>query len=473
MKRALGMFLVLWACLPGSLQASRNTADSVVRVVALNDQGLPVSQGLGVVISNAGHILTSAAMLTQSHRGVIKTGAGTLHIIQKVVGRDNFQDLALVQVDAEGLSGLAPAILGGLRSSEEVGLVDQGNPWVLQKARVTKTLPLSPRLVLLKVEPEGLASAPGTPLFNSRGELVGMLHAFGSAPGKASGLQFWLALDRQHSWLEKDFGLSLPDKGGNNPGQNFVSGCDDFLAGVVASLQQEWQVSLQKFTTALTVSENLPEAYYGRGVARYHLGDYDGAITDLTAATQRLPRYALAYLWLGKARDRRGNLGEAEKAYRQAVDTDPGMSAAWFDLGILSYRAGKLSQAEEYLKKAGDDFPLAAQRWWYLGVMAQSQQRWDEAVDDFNRAIQLDPALFQAYLEQGKILLSHLGKPKEALGFLEKAVSLQPQNGLAHYYLGLALLMSWNPAGAWEQYFALQELSPGLAASLAKTLEGN
>ena len=37
--------------------------------------------------------------------------------------------------------------------------------------------------------------------------------------------------------------------------------------------------------------------------------------------------------------------------------------------------------------------------------------------------------------------------------------------------MALAYLTSWNRAGAWEQYFALRDISPELAANLAKTLE--
>ena len=68
-------------------------------------------------------------------------------------------------------------------------------------------------------------------------------------------------------------------------------------------------------------------------------------------------------------------------------------------------------------------------------------------------------------------MLEDLGESKEAAVLLQEAVRLKPGQGLPRYYLALAYLSSWNRAGAWEQYFALRDISPELAANLAKTLE--
>ena len=54
---------------------------------------------------------------------------------------------------------------------------------------------------------------------------------------------------------------------------------------------------------------------------------------------------------------------------------------------------------------------------------------------------------------------------------LKEAVRLEPNNTAARYYLALANHLAWNFGGAWEQYFALQNLSPNLAVQLAAVLE--
>lgn len=56
---------------------------------------------------------------------------------------------------------------------------------------------------------------------------------------------------------------------------------------------------------------------------------------------------------------------------------------------------------------------------------------------------------------------------------MAKLVELQPRHSQARYLLALAHYMSWNSAGAWEQYAALREIEPERAARLARRLEKN
>jgi hypothetical protein len=215
----------------------------VVTVVALDDRGTPTCQGLGVVISQGGYILTSAAIFAQTPHGVVKTAAGSLHVIRDLVRRDDLQDLALVQVEADNFTVPPVRVAPRLASQEEVAAPETRPPGTLHKGRVAKTLPLSPRLVLVKLEPESLTGPPGTPLFNRRGELAGMLHTFAPDPAAAPGLLVWLAHSRTHTWREPELTAG--------PMPPPIRGCADFWAGVTASLRQEWPVSRDKFSAAL------------------------------------------------------------------------------------------------------------------------------------------------------------------------------------------------------------------------------
>ena len=181
--------------------------------------------------------------------------------------------------------------------------------------------------------------------------------------------------------------------------------------------------------------------------------------------------YALAFLWLGKARERQGKAAAAAGDYDQAAKLAPDLIEAWFHLGELAYKGGELGKAKECLEKAKNDPAQGAKSWWYLGNIALKENRTQEGVEAFNQAIKSDPGFFQAYLDGGRLLLEDLGQPTEAAVLLKEAVRLKPGQGLPRYYLALAYLTSWNRAGAWEQYFALRDISPDLATNLAKTLE--
>ncbi|HEY9072568.1 MAG TPA: tetratricopeptide repeat protein [Desulfobaccales bacterium] len=130
-----------------------------------------------------------------------------------------------------------------------------------------------------------------------------------------------------------------------------------------------------------------------------------------------------------------------------------------------------MAKAKDDLKRALVDSDLAAKCRWYLGNVALKQGRSQEALEAFKQAIKLDPGFSQAYLDGGRLLLEDMGQPEEAAAMLRQAVRLNPRNGLARYYLALAYALSWNRAGAWQQYFVLQNENPDLAARLAVTFE--
>jgi hypothetical protein len=56
-------------------------------------------QGMGIIVSREGGVLTSGSILADCRSGVVKTADGALHIIQKISRWDSLQDLALLQIE--------------------------------------------------------------------------------------------------------------------------------------------------------------------------------------------------------------------------------------------------------------------------------------------------------------------------------------------------------------------------------------
>jgi len=480
---------VLWGAEPDPAQA-------VVAVVSLDKKGKPRRQGLGVVVGKDGKVLTSASLLTPGGAIVVRTNKGAKYLVQEVLFQDALQDLAVVKVEADGLFRVEPGAVGRVRPGEVVRVgLQQEKGVVLKEAKVASVHPFSPRLTLVKLTPPLAEAEPGAPLFNSRGELVALVHAFAGGDGGGRGFQVILARDRQllprKAWANPakkasgegkspapsispgpDLRVSQAEGGAGEkqPENPEAAAYAAFWQGVRASLDLRWQEAQEKFTAALAVPGELPEASFGRGVARYHLEDYEGAVRDCLEASRALPNYALASLWLGKSWERLGNRAEARKAYQQAVSQAPDLKEAWFYLGVLDYQEGRLAQAQKCLERAGDGVEQAARRAFYLGAIARRQGRLEQAQAAFAEAVKRDVGFFPAYLEGGKTLLD-LGRPKKAAQLLTELIRRDPKLPVARYYLALAYLAAWNTKGAWEQYFVLQKLDPALASRLRPDLE--
>ncbi|MBM4284562.1 MAG: serine protease [Deltaproteobacteria bacterium] len=465
------LLLLLLLSLAAAPASAADLLASVVTVVSVDDQGEPRRQGLGVAVGPDGVVLTSAAILAHSRGGLIKTGGGAMHFLSRVVRWDSLQDLAQVQAEGVGLPPVSVARLLALNPPEKVRVaLRQGKALVLQEAQVTTVYPLSPRLVILHLAPAALAAEPGAPLFNAKGELVGMLHVLAGQGAPVEGLKFYLGLDP--SLIAPPRKTPAPEEPRleeilKYPPAGYHAA---FWDGVGASLEKKWQLAEERFSLVLQYARDLPEAWYGRGVARYHRQDFVGAARDLKEAARLSPRYGLAFLWLGRAWQGLGKEKEARQAYGEAVTLTPELAEAWFQLGLMAYQAGNLGEAALYLEKMKGKPPQDRERWWYLGNIYRALRRQEDALEAYRKATEADPRYVAAYLEGGRLLLD-LGRAPEAVTWLEKGVGLAPSLATLRYYLALAHLNTWNRARAWEEYFALQKLDPTLAASLAPLLE--
>ena len=70
-------------------------------------------------------------------------------------------------------------------------------------------------------------------------------------------------------------------------------------------------------------------AYYNRGVAKFNLEDYQGAIADYTKSLEINPQYASAFVNRGISRELVNDLEGACRDWRKAVDLGNERPAEW------------------------------------------------------------------------------------------------------------------------------------------------
>ena len=104
---------------------------------------------------------------------------------------------------------------------------------------------------------------------------------------------------------------------------------------------------------------------------------------------------------------------------------------------ISAYNAGKLDEAMELadqaIAKEKNDPKLYLAR----GYIFQYERSYQKAVDDFSRAIELDPNSVDALQRRGEEHFK-LAKFKESVADFERVVTLQPQRRPYHWQLGIS-----------------------------------
>jgi tetratricopeptide (TPR) repeat protein len=114
--------------------------------------------------------------------------------------------------------------------------------------------------------------------------------------------------------------------------------------------------------------------------------------------------------------------------------------------------AGAARNYQDYLAKKPDDAIVH----YDLGYVYSALNQPADAKGEYQRAIALDPKMAAAYLNLGLTTLS--SDPAAAVGILEKAAELAPQDARTKWLLGTALERSGKLPEAIEQYQAARKL---------------
>jgi len=78
-----------------------------------------------------------------------------------------------------------------------------------------------------------------------------------------------------------------------------------------------------------------------------------------------------------------------------------------------------------------------ANEWFEMGRQASIDNRLDNALDAYNKAIDLDPKVAKTYINRGRTYY-YLGNYNQAIANYDKAIELNAEFALAYYYRGLA-----------------------------------
>ena len=166
-------------------------------------------------------------------------------------------------------------------------------------------------------------------------------------------------------------------------------------------------------------------------VATWHLSrrEFEEAEALLAKAIAANPKYPYAHFFLGILRGLQERHGDAAASFLRTVELDPHNRQATHNLGVAYFKGGRAREAALTLRLAIELLDDAESRH-VLGQALATMGKFDEAVREIRKSVELDAKRADAHGDLGKILL-HLGRNAEAESSLERALELDPNHSEA------------------------------------------
>lgn len=214
----------------------------------------------------------------------------------------------------------------------------------------------------------------------------------------------------------------------------------DALAAAYAARQNK------DFAGAAEIYRGLPTAYPGKKHAVVRAaeglklcGHWSEAVSLLLTALERHP---ISPMYLTNLAEAYAGIGESAKAaecLRRCLENNPGQPPLlWKRLGDLYAHAGSLADAVESYGQLLEREPLSVDGVLRRGDAFLALERIDDALVDYRRAEAIQPNNAEVLSKIGAVTLEY-GGPREAAGYLQRALAADPRSPSTYANLSLAL----------------------------------
>jgi len=496
----------------------KESYQAVVSIVAYDSNKKEISQGKGVIISSDGLVLTNYHLICLAHSAKVhlavgKIGkkvewkdvfapgyerAGTEKMktkkpkgkwvnVEGVVGVDKNLDFVVLKIGKKGYTALQ------LAASDKFEIGDKAYIIVgeesIAEGIITRLKNLIGTKIIAQINIPFSPEMSGSPLFNSKGEVIGIasyitdnskliLPASYALPlikkekgiplSKAAREDYFLTSEGlylkgiAYSIMENyTTALSfLEESLKKNPNNSFTYS----EAGFLYSKINRYEKAVEAYREAVNMNPNDYKAFFGLGIAYTRLNQHQKAIAPLTQCTTINPEFPDAFYNLGLAYETLKQLEKAAEAYQQFIKINPG--PAWTglnQLGSVYVKLGQYDKAIPPFQEVIKSNPSDIKATYNLAYSYDMSGQYDLAAPLYKKLISLNPRDAKAYNSLLFRLYDKAGQYEKAIEVCQEIISQSPDNPNDHYNLGI-------------MYFKLQGYEKALEAfnqalSLSRTFD--
>jgi len=210
--------------------------------------------------------------------------------------------------------------------------------------------------------------------------------------------------------------------------------------GFLQTRQGDYNAAAQAYQKALSLDPSNPDFFHALGYSLANIGDYDNAATAYYYAIQIEPKNVQHYLGLGVVLLRQKNYAKAGEVYQWVLALDPNNQQAHEIMGkalIEQNKSSDLNGGTQILKEierqSAGNFLIQLK----IGILLEKQERFDEALPFYRRAVFLQPQSLEAQAGIGRIHLARKDYLAAIIAYQDLA-EIAPNNADVYLNLGRA-----------------------------------
>lgn len=239
--------------------------------------------------------------------------------------------------------------------------------------------------------------------------------------------------------------------------------------GELADIKKYFESMIEKFPDEMDIYVQMIKAYSA-------IGELEQAKASYAKAVKKDKSYVDLYTTMGDIYSDHSLYVEAVEYYDQAVQIDP--LDEDFNINNLQslYNSKRNLRCAAFGEKAGIQLPTSADIAWYTGQCNFELENYSEAIDNFGRAVEIDPDDDESYanMAYAYLMLEDNDKAEE---YSEKSLNLYADNSTANYVKN-AIQEKQKPLGKqiskfFRDDYLYQDSSGNLDKTLAKLDEAN
>lgn len=248
--------------------------------------------------------------------------------------------------------------------------------------------------------------------------------------------------------------------------------CCQYLSGQQSNIlsQAKYELSRSRYSTGLDLLNKaineLPassEAYYLRGVVKYELDDYHGAIKDFTKAIDLNPKNQDAILYRGVSRSQIYQFKEGFEDYNTAIALNEKDWRIYANRSLGSLFLEKFVDAIADCNKVIELKKDDANTYLVRGEAKAGLEMYRVAIEDFERAMAKDSTDYQPKMHRG-IARAKLKEYESALVDFNACLNMDSSQALPKYHRGLTYMDMKRHKEALADFNELLVLYPKNAA---------